>query len=252
MDPSTLYCIAHRGGCGHGSENALTTIEHSITLGTDAIEIDVWQVEQELLIIHDRRLGRLLPGNGLISQQRFDALRQSKLPCGESIPTLREVFRQVAGRCAINIEIKGLGMIDCVIDQIQEAKLSGEVVDEQLLISSFDHHQLYHASQLIPDIKRGVLLSAIPLNYALVGEPLKAYAIHPDIDCINQALIDDAKQRGFKVYSYTVNEQEDIEHMISLGVDGIFCDFPERVVAQRKDTPYQRPHWPKQPVKTIA
>lgn len=75
MDPSVLYCIAYRGGCGHGSKNTLTTIEHSITLGTDAIEIDVWQVEQELLIIHDRRLGRLLPGNGLISQQHFDALR---------------------------------------------------------------------------------------------------------------------------------------------------------------------------------
>jgi glycerophosphoryl diester phosphodiesterase len=244
MTIPSLYCIAHRGGCGHGTENTLETIEYSIHLGTDAIEIDVWQVEQELLVIHDRRLGRTLPGTGLIRQQSFDALRETKLPCGATIPTLREVFQQVAGRCAINIEIKGHCAIDQLINQINDAKLCGEVVDEQLLISSFDHHQLYRALQIVPNIKRGVLISALPLNYSRVGEPLKAYAINPDINCINQALTDDAQRRGFKVYCYTVNETEDIQHMLAIGVDGVFCDFPERVISLRNGEAYTAALWP--------
>ena len=243
MDISTLYCIAHRGGAGHATENSLKAIEHSIELGTDAIEIDVWQVESELLVIHDRRLGRLLPGNGLISKQGFDKLRQSRLPCGSTLPTLREVFQQVASRCAINIEIKGPCIVDQLIRQINDAKLCGEVTDEQLLISSFDHHQLYRAAQLAPDIRRGVLMSAIPLNYAQVGDPLAAYAIHPDINCINRALVADAHLRGFKVFCYTVNELEDIELMAKEQVDGIFCDHPELLLNQRQQL-HQAPNWP--------
>jgi glycerophosphoryl diester phosphodiesterase len=242
LDSQDLYCIAHRGGCGHGSENALQTIENSIQLGTDAIEIDVWRVEDQLLVIHDRRLGRLLPGKGLISQQRFESLRQSKLPCGAMLPTLREVFQLVANRCTINIELKGQQAIDTVIAEINEAKLCGEVNDEQLLISSFDHHQLYRAMEVMPAIRRGVLMSAIPLSYTKVGEPLKAYAIHPDIDCINQALVDDAHRRGFKVFCYTVNEPEDLEQMAEMHVDGVFCDFPDRILNLRRQL-YHQP-WP--------
>ena len=243
MNIGDLYCIAHRGGCGHGTENTLETIEHSIALGADCIEIDLWQVEQQLLVVHDRRLGRLLPGTGLIHRQTFDQLRQSKLPCGGSIPTLQEVFQQVAGRCTINIELKGRNIIDTVIAQLRESCSDGLIDYEQLLLSSFDHHQLYTASQLLPSVRRGVLLSAIPLNYCKVGEPLNAYAIHPDVDCIDQALIDDAHRRGFKVFCYTVNEPEDLEQMAAMTVDGVFCDFPERVLDCRGGDS-RRKGWP--------
>jgi glycerophosphoryl diester phosphodiesterase len=44
-------------------------------------------------------------------------------------------------------------------------------------------------------------------------------------------LIEDAQQRGLKVYVYTVNHPDDIERMYHLGVDGMFSDYPERVLA---------------------
>ena len=34
---------------------------------------------------------------------------------------------------------------------------------------------------------------------------------------------------GFKIYPWTINEIEDIDEMIRLGVDAIITDFPERV-----------------------
>jgi glycerophosphoryl diester phosphodiesterase len=37
------------------------------------------------------------------------------------------------------------------------------------------------------------------------------------------------QQAGYKVFPYTINEKEDIKKMISLRVDGIITDFPERI-----------------------
>ena len=34
---------------------------------------------------------------------------------------------------------------------------------------------------------------------------------------------------GFQIYTYTVNEPKDIKSVTELGVDGIFCNFPERL-----------------------
>ena len=47
---------------------------------------------------------------------------------------------------------------------------------------------------------------------------------------INQDLVDDAHKRGMKVFVYTLNEREEIEEIKSLGIDGIFSDFPDRVL----------------------
>jgi glycerophosphoryl diester phosphodiesterase len=44
-------------------------------------------------------------------------------------------------------------------------------------------------------------------------------------------LVADAHQRGLKMFVYTVNEPKDLAAMRTLGVDGVFSDFPERVTA---------------------
>ncbi|MFN4026394.1 MAG: glycerophosphodiester phosphodiesterase family protein, partial [Flavobacterium sp.] len=37
------------------------------------------------------------------------------------------------------------------------------------------------------------------------------------------------KEKGFKVFPWTINEPEDITFVKSLEVDGIITDFPERL-----------------------
>jgi glycerophosphoryl diester phosphodiesterase len=40
----------------------------------------------------------------------------------------------------------------------------------------------------------------------------------------------DAHRRGLKVFVFTINRPADIAFMQTLGVDGVFTDYPERVV----------------------
>jgi glycerophosphoryl diester phosphodiesterase len=41
--------------------------------------------------------------------------------------------------------------------------------------------------------------------------------------------------RGFQVYTYTVNEREDMVKQLNMGVDGLITDFPDRAIKLRKE-----------------
>jgi len=42
--------------------------------------------------------------------------------------------------------------------------------------------------------------------------------------------IQKAHLQGFRVLVYTVNDPDDMKKLLSLGVDGIFTDFPDRLL----------------------
>jgi glycerophosphoryl diester phosphodiesterase len=224
-----LYCIAHRGG--PGPENSLEAIRRSLALGVDAIEIDIWQVEGELLVTHDRRLGRQIKAQGLLIDQPLSELRKLTLSNGEPIPTLHQVLELIGGRALLNIEIKGPECVAALVDTLTGYCSDSGCSIENYVVSSFDHQQLYQMLQLAPGIRRGVLVEGIPLDYAGCCAALQAYAFNTSINFINRALIDDARARGLKNWVYTVNAADDWQWLRSLGVDGVFTDRPEQLLA---------------------
>jgi glycerophosphoryl diester phosphodiesterase len=55
--------------------------------------------------------------------------------------------------------------------------------------------------------------------------------VHFNLDAVSKERVLKVKRAGFKVYVYTVDDPEDIKLLISWGVDGVFSNFPERVLA---------------------
>jgi len=84
---------------------------------------------------------------------------------------------------------------------------------------------------LCPEIRIGALIDKTPRGLAQFAEELGAWALHASKRCVMRELVADAHQRGLKVFVYTVNEPKEIATMRMLGVDGVFSDFPERVIA---------------------
>ena len=228
--PYPLYCISHRGGSQNHTENTLGAIAESLVLGVDAIEIDVWKVGEELLVTHDRRLGISLPGQGRLLDQNPGLLREMVLGCGNRIATLAEVLDLVRDRACLNIEIKGPDCSDAIATLLRQFTTEYQLSLDQYLLSSFDHHQLYHCSQILPEVRRGALIHGLPLDYAACADALRAWSFHPDLTFVNRALVEDAHRRGLKVMVYTVNHEEDWHLMCDLGVEGVFTDFPGQLL----------------------
>jgi glycerophosphoryl diester phosphodiesterase len=83
----------------------------------------------------------------------------------------------------------------------------------------------------MPEIPIGVLVYGYPLNCLGIARRLGASSVHFNLDAVSKERILKVKRAGFKVYVYTVDDPEDIKLLISWGVDGVFSNFPERVLA---------------------
>ncbi len=136
-----MLCIGHRGAKGHAPENTLLSIQKAISLGAHWIEIDVYVVENELIVIHDNRLERTTNGIGYTSEQKLSYLRSLDAGQGQQLPTLREVFDMVNRAVGINVEIKGFHTAEKLVQLIEEYIYQGWTYQD-ILISSFNHYEL--------------------------------------------------------------------------------------------------------------
>ncbi|GLS83321.1 glycerophosphodiester phosphodiesterase [Paraferrimonas haliotis] len=221
-----MKIIAHRGASGLAPENTLKAIDQALISEACAIEIDVYRSGDSLMVIHDRWLHRRTNGTGQIKSTSVQQLQALDAGEGERIPTLEQVMERINGRCDLNIELKGPDTLMLAHAAIDYACRHYNFSHDQFLLSSFNHQLLNESYRLRPELKIGALTSCLPLDLAYFAQQLNAYSVNCDVDFLNQAMVDDAHQRGLKVFVYTVDEEEDIELLSQWGVDGIFSNFP--------------------------
>lgn len=234
MDIKNLLCIGHRGAMGHAPENTLASIRKAIELSVHCVEIDVYCVDGQLVVFHDSRLERTTNGTGYLLEQNFTDLRSLDAGDGERIPTLKEVFETVHLQAGVNIELKGPDTARPVVEFISKMRDIGWS-DDLILISSFDHRELAQIRKLDPRIKVGAMIVGLPVDDAAFAESLGAYSVHLSLEFIDRRFVDDAHSRGLRVFVFTVNHPEDIIKMGEIGVDGVFTNYPERVLKHKND-----------------
>ncbi|GJC03393.1 glycerophosphodiester phosphodiesterase [Aeromonas hydrophila] len=230
-----MQIIAHRGASGLAPENTLKAIRLALALGAGAIEIDVQLADGELWVFHDRRLERCTDGGGVLTAQSRAYLASLNAGEGEGIPTLWQVMEAIAGQAELHIELKGAQTADEVARLTRRAEAELGFAPTQWVVSSFHHPELARFATLRPDIRLGALTSTIPLTLAKFATELGAWSLNCDVDFVDQALVQDAHDRGLKVLVYTVDEPADQAMLADIGVDGIFTNRPDRFLPPAKN-----------------
>lgn len=221
-----MQIFAHRGASGNYPENTTSAITAALQSQVDGIELDVQSCADDFVIIHDSWLDRTTNGTGRVVDTPFSEITKLDAGEGQQILNLQQVLELIGKQTQINLELKHTFGLDKLVSTLEQNVADGIIEREQLIISSFDHHQLKWLKQNLPWVKIGALTASIPLNYAYFAENLHAYSVHLDKNFINHEFVADAKQRGLKVMTYTVDKQQEIEEMQNLGVDGIFSNYP--------------------------
>jgi len=224
MSTSSFICIGHRGASGHAPENTLRAFSLAIEMGCPWVELDVYAVGSELLVIHDDDVDRTTNGTGAVMELDFDYLRSLNAGEHEKIPTLREVIKLVDHRAGINIELKGPNTARPVCNLLEEFLGQGWDASE-FLISSFHHKELALSDVIYP---RGALFYKEVDDYFERTRALNAYSINLSSKLVTKSVIEAAHQEGLKVFVYTVNESKHMEELKQLGVDGVFTNYPDR------------------------
>lgn len=223
-----MLIFAHRGASADAPENTLLAVQKALDQKADGIEIDVYQLGTELVVIHDQWVSRTTNGHGLLTDYSLHELQQLDAGQGQSVPTLWQVLQLVSGKCLINIEVKGVQDVSLIIRCIDKAISQLDFKMEQFSVSSFDHHCLVRVKNLAPTIKVGALTASKPITYAKFAQELHAYSVNADVTFIDQDFIKDAKSRGLKVFVYTVDQAKDLLRLEKWGVDAVFSNGPAK------------------------
>ena len=177
----TRLPIAHRGlhDAAQGRpENSLAAVAACCAAGLPA-EIDVrLSSDGEVVLFHDRSLGRLTSARGRVEDHSAVELGAlALLGTAERIPSLRDVLDLVGGRVPLLIELKALGagaaLARAVVGAL--AGYRGEVA-----IQSFRRRSLWHLRNEVPHavghLTRGHVLAHAAVRPAFLGVELRALA----------------------------------------------------------------------------
>ncbi len=229
--------IAHRGFSGKYPENTMLAFKKAIEAGADGIEMDVhFTKDGELVIIHDELIDRTTDGKGYVVDytyeelSKFDASASFKGVYGfNKIPTLREYFELVKPlpNFITNIELKtGIneypGIEKAVLDLIAEFGL-----EDNIIISSFNHFSVMRAKALNPDIKCGFLTGDWIYDFGAYTKARGIECVHPYHITLNEESVAEIKKNGIRINTWTVNKPEDVERLYNLGIDAAIGNFPD-------------------------
>lgn len=217
---------AHRGASAEAPENTLAAFSKALDAAAFGIELDVYAINGERFVFHDRYLERLTATPGRLQDLSVQQIRQLKVFGQQSIPTLREALQHINGLCHVNIELKGDVPSEELLEDIDFAIAKTNFRSEQILVSSFNHHWLQRLTHRRPAIHIGALTYSCPLDYCAFASRLNASTVHIAVDFVTAELVADGHRRDLEVYVFTVDEAHDIEELHAMGVDGIFTNNP--------------------------
>jgi glycerophosphoryl diester phosphodiesterase len=206
-----------------------------MSLGVDGVEIDVRCLHDALIVLHDDTLDRTTNGHGGYKAMALSALRALDAGHGESIPLLEEVIALSQGRVMLNIEVKEAGIAEQVIERTLAATTALPAWRERILLSSFDVDTSAVLARLRGPMRMGLLYEEdFPAALARATR-LGASSLHMALEHLDAADVARAQAHGLAVYIYTVNDASAIARCHAAAVDGVFSDYPERVIAARRD-----------------
>lgn len=233
------FWIAHRGAGKRAPENTLAAFRTGAMHGWRAFECDVkTSADGVPFLLHDDTLLRTAGQPGVAGEQPWSDLSRldagswhSPAFAGEPIPSLDAVaaFVQRNG-LALNIEIKPTpGQEEATGVAVGQAclRLWGGA-PERLLFSSFRPESLKGVSRSAPGVPRGLLLDRLWTGWWDVAQSLGCVAVITNHRLMDAAMVRQLHGAGLRALCYTVNEVEDAQRLLDLGVDGLITDAIDR------------------------
>ena len=197
-------------------ENTLRSISRAIELGTDLVEVDVRKSRDgELLIMHDPTVDRTTNGQGKVEDMSISQLRELDAGHGEQVPILTDVLEFVDWKVGLVVEIKVPGIEDKVLDTINQSGI------RNVLIASFYYPVCLNVKLIDSTIPTGVIFRCQPVKTEILARNAHANTIFPHYQFLSREMVLKCHKHGILVYPWIIDNIANLEHVRSLGVDGV-------------------------------
>jgi glycerophosphoryl diester phosphodiesterase len=254
--------IAHRGASDEAPEHTLAAYRRAIEAGADGLECDVRMTRDGVLVcVHDRRVDRTSDGRGAVAaleladlaeldfsvrrrrvMARTAAWQLSGLPPEDTgvltLARLLDLVAQAPRRVELAIETKyptrHAGRLEEeLFAQLGRAGLVGGGASP-VRVMSFASVSLRRFAGLAPQVPTVLLLRRLPvrLRDGRLPEPVSIAGPYVGLIRRNPWFVERAHAAGHEVHVWTVDSDEDVDLMASLGVDALITNRPQQVLSR--------------------
>lgn len=251
--------FAHRGFGDHGPDNSLYAVERALEAGMAGVDVDGQLTRDgELVIFHDLSVDRLTSDTGRVANKSLDRMLSLDLGpgydptiTGAYVRTFEDFVRTVKGRGTLMVELKvpgarATGIEERAVEVIQKHDAHGDVILsafnplvlrrieglDSRVRTAFIFMDTNWNPELVAEIKEGDLVN-LPwfLRQEFIRRAIRKL-VRPDMLSINhevdESVLDRLIARGWPVFIWTPNDEEDIRRAASRRPYGIISDRPLR------------------------
>ncbi|GAB4577661.1 MAG: glycerophosphodiester phosphodiesterase [Anaerolineales bacterium] len=247
--------IAHADTAGTSPwpGDTMLFLENAAALGVDVLEMNVNMTRDgQIVLNHDIMIDDTTDGTGTISEltlaevQAFDAAYDWTQDDGATypyrgqgivIPTLEEVFQTFPNYPMI-VEIKqeAPSMAQPLCDLIRKYGMETKVI-----VPSFSDVAMSEFRAACPEVataaSAGEVRQFVYLSFALLSNPVRPPYVamqvpieSAGIRVITPGFVANAHRRGLQIHAWTINDPEEMQMLIEMGVDGIMTDRPDMLL----------------------
>ncbi|MEU6285114.1 glycerophosphodiester phosphodiesterase [Streptomyces sp. NPDC047028] len=264
-----IQVVAHRGASEDAPEHTLAAYRKAIEDGADALECDVrLTADGHLVCVHDRRVNRTSNGRGAVSALELadlatldfgswknrDAWRgRDEEPDWEHRPEDREETSVLTLERLLELVADAGRPVELAIETKHPTRWAGQVEERLLVllkrfgldapasadaspvrIMSFSARSLHRVRAAAPTLPTVYLMQFVsprlrdgrlPVGVRIAGPSMRIVRGHP-------AYVERLKRAGHQVHVWTVNEPEDVDLCVGLGVNAIITNRPRAVLGR--------------------
>ena len=222
---STPRIIAHRGASAEKPENTLPAFRRAIARRADGIELDVQVTRDGVpVVFHDDDLRRLTGVRGDLAALTWTELRRLRVAGRERIPRLAEVLRTVRGRIPVQVEMKAGASVPEVVAAVRAG--GGK---DAVILASFSVSLVAEAKRCAPEIPRMIITEGRRPKAWLAAQLRRTGAAGLSVNhrsIRTAAWVRYFHERGWTVWSWTVNDAATARRLAEAGVDALIGDDP--------------------------
>ena len=245
--------FAHRGASGETPENTLVAFRRAVELGIVYAELDVHASRDGVVVVsHDATLERTTNGRGhmrdcsLAELRSLDAGFHFSPDGGQTfpfrgtevkIPTLVEVLQSFP-TLYLTVEIK---QTEPAIEEFVIAAVRSCGREEQVILASEHDAVLARVRGLAPEIATSFaygevvdFIQRVATNQlADYRPPGLALQIPPEfqgVPLVTTQTIAAARAFDCEMHVWTIDDPQEMDNLLNLGVDGLMSNFPDRLL----------------------
>ncbi len=237
--------LGHRGfGKGRSpAENTRGAFDAALACGADGFELDVILSRDGVPVVAHGPTAELAGKPDLLLEQMTLAelrglnLAQTVGGGPERILTLGELLEEYGGRTLINVELKPWRIVNGSVERAVAPVLAPYVKrGDRILCSSFNPFSLRRLRALLPEVCLGMLWRD-DLHWFAHNRSL-FWFVHPDFlhpfeGRIDGRLLAYAKERGYRLHAWTINDEVRFRELADRGVQLFVTDEVQAAVRWR-------------------